>query len=114
MTLSAPTGTDVLRFAVTLGRARDNEDQVQRVIDDELAQLSPGLHAAYLKVTLRVVVAQLFASAARRLDAELGVPFTDGGLDLQTAENDGHPNQEPAHPRLHPISAAHPARDAQT
>lgn len=87
--ITVPTETDILRFCIALGRARNDEDQVKQVIDEELAKYSPGLHATYLKVTLRVVTAQFLAPAARKLDRELGFPFVDAGLDLQEATNEG-------------------------
>ncbi|MGW4641822.1 hypothetical protein ACWEN6_25110 [Sphaerisporangium sp. NPDC004334] len=89
MTTPPITENDILRFCVELCRARDNEDQVKAVIDRHLASLSTGLHSAYLKVTLRVIVAQFFGLTARKLDHELGWESVDAGLALQAAANGG-------------------------
>lgn len=87
--INAPTETDILKFCVALGFARDDEQQVKQVIEKELATLSPGLHAVYLAVVLRVVVAQFWAPAAHKLDDELGAPFVDRTLRYQQLINDG-------------------------
>lgn len=88
-TISTPTEDDVIRTCVALLRARNDEEQVRRVIGEQLAPYNPGIHAAILKVVLRVVVAQFFATTSRRVDHEIGWEFTDAGLDLQEAATNG-------------------------
>ncbi|MCC5580609.1 hypothetical protein IMZ11_33825 [Microtetraspora sp. AC03309] len=90
-TFTTPTETDILRFCVALCEARNDEDKVGQVIKERLAGLPGFLHAAFLTVTVRVVVAQFLAPAARRLDHELGFDFVDAGLRLQSLANDGLP-----------------------
>ncbi|GAA4221497.1 hypothetical protein FHR32_005113 [Streptosporangium album] len=91
--MTTPTETDILRFCVALCAARDDEDEVRQVIEQHLANIDPYLHTTYLKVSLRVVVAQFFAPPARRLDHELGVDFVDAGLRLQAMANEGLDDQ---------------------
>lgn len=85
-----PTETDILRLVVTLCAARDDEQLVREVLDAELAEWPTFLHAALLKVTLRVVVAQFFGTLARRIERE-SPDFVDLALQGQAAENEGAP-----------------------
>ncbi|MFF0860917.1 hypothetical protein ACFYUV_04090 [Nonomuraea sp. NPDC003560] len=87
--INTPTEDDIIRSCIELLRARHNEEQVRQLIDSELAPYSTGLHASILKVVLRVIVAQFYAPAARRLDHEIGWEFCDAGLDLQAAATNG-------------------------
>lgn len=98
MTIRTQTETDILRFVVEMGFVRNDEERVKQVIEEELSGLPEGLHAAYLKVALRVVVAQFYGLTARRLDHELGYDFVDTGLGLQELANDGLLEQEPDAP----------------
>ena len=86
--VTVPSNEDFLRFGVALLAARDNADLVDRVIDEELAELPEFLHATYLKVALRMVVTEFFAPVARVLD-RVAPGFTDQGLALQAAANEG-------------------------
>jgi hypothetical protein len=104
--LNTPAEVDILRFAVALCTARDDEDEVRDVIEERLAKLNPGLHAAYLKVVLRVVVAQFLAAPARKLNQELGYDFVDMALRYQALVNDGIDDQtEQDDPRRRHLAA---------
>ncbi|WP_214322068.1 hypothetical protein [Nonomuraea sediminis] len=87
--INNPAEVAILRFCVDMLHARNDEDEVQRIIDKKLATYDAGEHVSLLKVALRVVVAQFFAPPARRLDRELGYDFVDAGLRLQALDNDG-------------------------
>lgn len=87
--VNTPAETDILRFAISLLTARDDEPLVKQVIDDKVAETPGYLHAALLKVTLRVVVAQFYGPLAARLDRETYPGFTDTGLHAQAAANEG-------------------------
>ncbi|MCW2920009.1 MAG: hypothetical protein JWN52_8077 [Actinomycetia bacterium] len=88
--IEAPGEVDVLRFVVRVCAARDDEDLTGQTINEELAAIPEYLHATFLKIAMRVVVAQLYASTAQRLEDEMGQPgFIDTGLYLQGLDNEG-------------------------
>ena len=66
---------------------RDDEDAVKEVIDAHLATWPEALRATMLAIALRVMIAQFFATTAAKLDAELGYPMVDNGLDYQEGAN---------------------------
>jgi hypothetical protein len=89
---------DILRFIVDMAEVRDDEDAVKKVIDAKLSTLDPYLHAALLKVTLRVMVAQFYAPPVRRLAEELGYPLTDIALARERRSLDGTPEDDDSSP----------------
>lgn len=92
--MNTPTELDILRFCIDMLQVREDEDQVQKVIEKTLIDYHPGLHTSLLKVALRVTVSQFFAPPARRLDHELGYDFVDAGLRLQAMANEGKLHKE--------------------
>lgn len=86
--IAVPTNEDILRFCVAMLSARDDEDLVQRLINQELDDLPEFIRETYLKVVLRVVVAQFFSPTAAKLN-RLAPGFVDAGLALQGAQNEG-------------------------
>ncbi|MFI6299563.1 hypothetical protein ACIBEJ_48770 [Nonomuraea sp. NPDC050790] len=87
--MNTPLEADIVRMCIDLLRARNNEDEVGQRINGMLATFHPTMHAALLKVVLRVVIAQFHAPTARRLDHEIGWEFCQAGLDLQEASTNG-------------------------
>lgn len=83
-----PSNEDILRFGVALLTARDDDNLVDQLIDEQLAEIPQYLHDVYLKIVLQMVVAEFFAPMARVLD-RLAPGFTDKGLGLQAAANEG-------------------------
>jgi hypothetical protein len=88
--IKTPTETDILRFAVIVCAARTDEDLCKQTINEELAAIPEFLHGTFLKVALRVIVAQFYAPIVQRLEDEMGQPgFVDAGLYLQGLDNEG-------------------------
>lgn len=89
MHINTPAEREILKFIVAMCDVRDDEDEVKQVIEDRLATMHKDLHAVYLKVALRVVMAQFYGFVARRLDGEVGYDLVDDMLDYQRRANEG-------------------------
>lgn len=87
-TVAVPSEEDFLRFGVALLTARDDTDLVDQLIDQELAEIPKFLHDTFLKIALRMVVTEFFAPVARLVD-RAAPGFTETGLNLQAAANEG-------------------------
>ncbi len=94
--MNSPSEADIIRFIIDLAEVRDDEDEVKAVIDRKLADTHDYLHAALLRVTLRVLVAQFYAPPIRRLEHELGYPITEIALMAERRALDGPIDDEDA------------------
>lgn len=88
--IEVPSDTDILRFIVAVCAARGDEDLTGQTINEELAAIPEFLRATFLKIALRVTVAQFYAPIADKLEEQMGVPgLIDSGLYMQALENEG-------------------------
>ena len=87
-TETIPSNEDILRFCVALLTARTDDDLVSQLVNQQLAELPPFLRESFLKVALRAVVTEFFGPMARMVD-EIAPGWTETGLGLQAAENEG-------------------------
>ena len=87
-TETVPSNEDILRFCVALLTARTDDDLVGQLVNQQLAELPPFLRESFLKVALRTVVTEFFGPMARMVD-EIVPGWTETGLGLQAAENEG-------------------------
>ncbi len=83
------TERDATRFVLDLCEARDDKDEVARLIDERLATMSAAAQAAHLRAALRVVVARVLWTIAYNLDLKADADLTEIILHHEWLQNEG-------------------------